>query len=136
MPGLVGMAKKAMVSKPVMSAAKKVDNMRSFINNPGASINKGIAGAIRNPAKTVTSFATDQIAGGLTSAPIIPGAGSVGGKIGNKIQSIMDGGKKSASLGRAVKADKYLKSGFANKLEYGVNKTAMGLSRLSGMMPM
>ena len=136
MPGLVGMAKKAMVSKPVMSAAKKVDNIGSFINNPGASINKGIAGAIQNPAKTVTSFVTDQIAGSLTSAPIIPGAGLVGGKIGNKIQSIIDGGKKSASLERAVKADKYLKSGFANKLEYGVNKTAMGLSRLSGMMPM
>lgn len=131
------------ISKPITEINSTMKKVKDISYNPGKALNNTIADTIRNPAKSVTNLVVDQgigaglgsLTGGATNfLPIIPGSSKIGNSLGGKIQKVIDGGKRSPALGRAVKADKFLKSSTANKIEYGVNNMAMKAGNLGSIM--
>lgn len=147
MPGLVNAVKTSLTPSSIKyniikNASNNAKIANNLMSNPGQAINRGVASVIRHPAKTITegaSFATKKVidnslpnlAGGTIGVTdLIPSTG-LSSKLGNSIQSVIDGGKKSAPFLRSLKADRYLKSNTAGKVEYGVNSVMMGLSKFS-----
>lgn len=110
------------------SVQNGVNQVNSAIINPGLTVNNKVADVIKNPAQNITSYAIDSGVGtvlspytaGLSNIAV-PGSSTIGNKLGGKIQKFLDKGKDAPGIARAAKADKYLKSNLANKIENGVN---------------